>query len=413
MGDNTTTFQVELDETVKDNRLFQSMNSVSICKPELFKYAIMMWEVPSHIKESDFDYLQSKIPGLEMLISDHIKIQNNRIENLSKDDRVKKIISEAIGVGIGLKYSVELLQTTPNKFKKIGAPTSGKYLDYSTIVDEKEYEIETKGTIDKYYSKFKKDILEKKKDSSLKAVYQRFGTIAMYNNEGDTSNSKCVIVDDPPNDSSIETDDTFETQLLSYAAFLSYILDSKYYNKYIKPLKGKKKGKIRINQKRFFTKYSYSGKDFYGECFDYRLIRDNISNPNFNDKDLIKMFDTITKAKGRTKFFIGIDESVINAINKKDIESLSTYKLENIFQEGENYTRFLDQDGILLVKSINGGDQQLESIFTEEEVKKRLGLYFSFLKGEAHRCNAPCRSRKIKGKPCAIMTYRTNCHFHR
>jgi len=89
---DTTTFEIELDETVRDNELFQSIKQISICKPELFKYAIMMWEVPSHIKDSDFEYLQSKIPALEFLLSDHLKFENNRIETLSKDDRVKKII---------------------------------------------------------------------------------------------------------------------------------------------------------------------------------------------------------------------------------------------------------------------------------------------------------------------------------
>jgi hypothetical protein len=411
--DDVTTFQIELDETVKENELFQSLNCITICKPEIFKYAIMMWEVPTHIKESDFDYLQSKIPGLELLISDHIRFYDNRIENLSKDDRVKKIISEAIGVGIGLKYSSELLKSSPNKFKKIGAPEKGKYLDYSTIVDNKEFEIETKGTVSKYYSAFKKDILAKKNDSSLKVVYQRFGTISMYNNAGETSNSKCVIVDDPPSNSTIKVDDTFETQLLSYAVFLSYILDSKYYNKYIKPLKGNKRGKIRVNEKKFFAKYSLNGKQFYGECFDYRLIRENIVISSFHENALGEIFDKVTKAKGQTKFFIGIEESVINSINKREVDILKNYKLTNHLEEGEGYTRFLDQDGILIVKSMAGGDQQLEKIFTEEEVKKRLGFHLNFLRGKPHKCNAPCKSRLIKGKPCDKLTYRQNCHFHR
>jgi hypothetical protein len=410
---DTTTFEIELDETVRDNKLFQSIKQISICKPELFKYAIMMWEVPSHIKESDFDYLQSKIPGLELLISDYIKFESNRIENLSKDDRVKKIISEAVGVGIGLKYSVELLKTNPNRLKKIGAPQSGKYLDYSTIVDEKEYEIETKGTVSKYYTVFKNDILNKKQDCAQKIVYQRFGTISMFNNEGIYSNSKCVIVDDPPKNNLVENDDTFETQLYSYAIMLSYILDSKYYNSYIISLIKSKKERIRINEKKFFGKYTFNGKDYYGECFDYRLIRENFLSPSLIDSELSKLFDTISKGKRKTKFFIGIDEVVIQAINKKDIDFLRGYKSKSIFIEENNNTRFLDQDGILIIKSIDGADKQLESIFTEEEVKIRLGLFVNFIKREAHQCGAPCRSRVIQGKPCEIMTFRSNCHFHR
>lgn len=248
----------------------------------------MMLEVPPHIVDSNFDYLQSKIPALEQLYSDFIEFSDNNIQNISNDDRNKKLISEALGVGIGLKYTVDLLNTNPNKFKKIAPLVDGKYLDYSTIHDNKEYEIETKGTVNKYYTTFKKDILEKKEDSKVKKVHLRFGTIAMFNNAGDTTNSKCVIVDDPPENIQIEDNDTFKTQLLTYATFLSYIIDSKYYNKYIKPLKSNKLNKIKINENKFFGKYIFSGKEYYGECFDYRLIKENAENIN---KDNIKAKD--------------------------------------------------------------------------------------------------------------------------
>lgn len=163
-----TKLNIELDDTVKDNELFKSKLEFEICKPEIFKYGVLVDEVPSHIKESDFDYLQSKIPGYELLYSDYINVLPTQIENLSKDDRKKKIISEVIGVAFGIKYSVELLNTNPNKFTKIGVPEDGKYLDYSIVLDNKEYELETKGTVNKYYSTFKKDILEKKSNTGLK-----------------------------------------------------------------------------------------------------------------------------------------------------------------------------------------------------------------------------------------------------
>lgn len=174
--------KVFLDETVEDSDLFKSKKEFEICKPEIFKYGIMVEEVPKHIVDSDFDYLQSKIPAYELLHSDFINIKTDKIENLSTGDRKKKSISEIIGVAFGIKYTVELLNTNPNKFKKIGVPIKGKYLDYSLIVDNLEYELETKGTVSKNYNRFKKDILEKKKNESLKDVFLRFGTIAMINN---------------------------------------------------------------------------------------------------------------------------------------------------------------------------------------------------------------------------------------
>jgi hypothetical protein len=408
-----TNIEIELDNTVKDVEIFQSLKSINLNKPELFKYAVMMLEVPSHVVDSDFDYLQSKIPALESLYSEFIELTSNNIQNLSSDDRNKKIISEAIGVAVGLKYSVELLDTNPNKFKKIGQPVEGKYLDYSTIHESKEYEIETKGTVNKYYTRFKNDILAKKEDSKTKHVHLRFGTIAMISNSGDTDNSKCVVVDDPPENIQIEEDDTFKTQLLAYATFLSYIIDSKYYNKYIKPLKNNKFQKIRINDNKFFAKYVFSGKEYYGECFDYRLIKENAENIS---KDQIKAkdyFKKLTDKVGKTKIFIGLDSNIIDAINRKDSEFLNSYNSETKIVEETNNSIFLDKDGIIVVKSKNSSNNQIEQILTEDEVFHRLGLYGNYIKRESHKCGAPCKSKDIEGKPCDIQTFRDNCHFHR
>lgn len=406
--------KVYLDDTVKDSDLFKTKSDFEICKPEIFKYGIMMEEIPSRIKEADFDYLQSKVPAYELLHSDFINIYDDRVENISNDDRKKKLISEIIGVAFGIKYTTELLGTNPNRFKKIGVPIEGKYLDYAIIENDKEYELETKGTTGKYYSTFKNDILNKKKNKSLKKVFLRFGTIAMINSSGDTKKSQCVVVDDPPNNDNITNEDnSFETQLLNYGIFLSYILDSKYYNKYIKPLKQKKLKKVKINKDKFFTKYIFNGKEFYGECFDYRLIRKNefIDLNLSEDKNFI--FEERTRRFGKTKFFIGVDLEIIEAINKKKSDLLKNYKSEWTLEEKNLTLKFLDKDGILIVKSKDGDDKQLETAFPEEEVEKRFGLSTNQQRGIAHKCGAPCRSKEIKGKPCEIRTYRAYCHFHR
>jgi hypothetical protein len=194
---------------------------------------------------------------------------------------------------------------------------------------------------------------------------------------------------------------------------LSYILDSKFYNKYVRFLKQRKSGRIKINENKFFAVYSFNGRNYYGECFDYRLIRENILKEDFNDGELSNFFEMLTKKKGITKFFIGLDENIIKAINKKDIAFLNHYNSTNEYIDQFNLEKFLDKDGILIIKSKNGEDKQLERIFTEEEVKIRLGYHIGYIKKEPHQCGAPCRSRDIKGKPCEIMTFRSNCHFHR
>jgi len=406
-----TTIKIELDDTVKDNVFFQKLESITINQTELFKYGINVIEVPDHIKDSDFDYLQSKVPHLESLYSDFMSFSSESITNLSLDDRTQKSISEISGIALGLKYSVELLQTNPNKFKKIGIPKNGKYLDYSIIIDDKKFEIETKGTTQKTYSKFKNDILSKKENQNSNPVHLRFGTIAMINRKDRSVNSKCVIVDDPPENVLVKKDDTFITQLYNYGNLLSFIIDSKNYNKYIALLRKNKINKVKINQKKFYGQYQYLGKTYFGECFDYRLIRENLDNLVI-DKTNIN-FDKYTKKCGNVKFFIGIEDVVITAINKKNHDFLKTYISQTYYSKDEMSTHFIDKDGIIVVKSIDGDDIQLEGLFPEEEVINRLKLFKSYINENPHKCGAPCKSRWIKGKPCEKMTYRKYCHFHR
>jgi hypothetical protein len=410
---NDTSIEILLDETVKDNDFFQKLKSVNINKTELFKYAIMMWEVPPKVRESDFDYLQNLVPALEKLLSDFIGFSKNSISNLSDDDRVKKMVSEAVGVGLGLKYSTILLNTNPNKFKKIGVPSEGKYLDYSTIAEKKIYEIETKGTVNNYYTSIKKDILEKKADSLARPVHLRFGTIMLIKNSHDKTKSKFVVVDDPPNEVERSNDDTFETQLWNYAMLLSYILDSKYYNKFVIPLRQNRLGRVRVNSNKFFGRYHFKGKEYYGECFDYRLIKDLFQQFAAQVEFIKNLFKLLTEKLGKTKFFIGLEESVLTAINKKDQEYLNSFHANRILVNERNIIQFLDNDGILIVKSTKGVDKQLERIFPEEEVEKRINLYRNYIEGNAHQCKAPCTSRGIEGKPCEKMTFRDHCYFHR
>lgn len=169
-----TRLKVVLDDSAKNTKDFYPIKNIRLNKQELFKYAILWSEVPSHLKETDyFDHLQSKVPALEIMISEFIIMTKFGIKNTSNDDRNKKFISEVIGVGVGLKYSSDLLKINPNTFKKIPPAIEGKYLDYSVLVKGKEYEIETKGTVSKYYSSMKEDIIKKKSNKTNKSVYLR------------------------------------------------------------------------------------------------------------------------------------------------------------------------------------------------------------------------------------------------
>ncbi|OMP75283.1 hypothetical protein [[Flexibacter] sp. ATCC 35208] len=81
-----TSISVELHSTARRYPFDKKKFFVELDKPEFFKYAIYQMEVPGHIKESDFDYLQSKAPFLESLNNDYLELTQNTIINLCKDD---------------------------------------------------------------------------------------------------------------------------------------------------------------------------------------------------------------------------------------------------------------------------------------------------------------------------------------
>jgi hypothetical protein len=412
----SATIEIAIHDSAKNTNIFKKAVDLKITKPEIFKYGIFMWEVPKHIKESDFAYLQSKIPHLEALLNDHIDITKDSIVNLSGDDRVKKMVSETVGIAIGLRYSIKLLNTKIHKFKKIPPATEGKYLDYSVVEAGKLYEIETKGTISPFPNSMITDILAKKANASTQA-YLRYGTIAQLKSDAAENRiSRCLIVDDPPEETNSDEQepDVRDTILANYGVFLSYILDSKYYNRFIRPVLDKRRVSKQIETKKFYCSYQYNGKEFLGECFDYRLIERNIRlAASTGSKQVREVFKRVTDKIGRTKFFLGLEKRLVEAINKGDYHFINNYNNEIVVDEQDGSYEFLDADGILVVKSRGGANQQLERIFPEEEVESRVRLYANYVDREAHRCGAPCRSPQKVGDLCQKLTYRVHCYFHR
>lgn len=405
-----TIVPIELHKSAKRKEFEGKVTSIELDKPEFFKYAVYQREVKQHLKESDFDYLQSFVPFMAGLYDDLIELTLDKIINLSKDDRTQQQISELAGVAVGLKYSTLLLDIGLDKFEKIGIPVEGKYLDYKVVVDGKLYEIEAKGTTQASFGKMVKDIIAKK---SFSEAHIKFGTIAAIEGHRHSRTVKCVVVDDPPIERQQVEADYFRNQLSYYAVFLGFILDPKYYNRYANRVTGKVFPRRSIAQSKFFGRYEFNGSTYLGECFDNRLIRRNVELFLENRASDNGGFDLLTQAMGMTKFFIGLDEKVIIAINKKDREFMENYRSERIFNTSDGMYQFLDVDGILIVKSKEGADEQLERIFTEAEVQKRLGFYAQYIRGIAHECGQPCHSPGIVGKSCAIRTFREACHWHR
>ncbi|MDA8226569.1 MAG: hypothetical protein M0T74_02485 [Desulfitobacterium hafniense] len=409
---DTANISIELHDSVKENLLFNSLSELEISKTTIFKYGILNEEVPKKIKENDFEYLESKIPFLYGLYSDFVELKAGKIISLA-DGEVSKRLSETIGVGVGLFYTTKLLKVNPNIIKRIPSPKTqkGKYLDFKFTKENVEYEVETKGTV--YHSKLNsiiEDVQGKKRDS--KTTGCKYGVITLANKEEDKKPSKIVICDDLNNKRSNKIyflNDYFEY----YNLFLSFILDSTYYNRLVAQID---RGRLRrnvIKTNNIKGEYIYNGVKYKGQYFDRRLVLDYIANYYSVDIKLNVLFKLLTNQLGRQKYFLGLDPKIIDYLNNKDVIGLRKYSQERAFIEESKKRLIRDIDGVIFVSSKSGGDNQIEKNFGENEVKERLSYILGSITNTPHECGAPCRSKEKEGKPCEKLTFREHCHFHR
>lgn len=374
-------------------------------------HGIMVEEVPEYVSMSDFEYLQSKVPSYKELFDDFLKIEVDGIVNTAKNDEKKKRVSELVGVGVGLYYSTEVLNIDKKTIGKIERPNVRiKYQDYNAVANGKLCEIETKGTTYEHnIPPMIEHILEKKSASRNKTAF-KFGTVTLLKRENNSDPSKLVVCDDPEKEVFLNDEDIFYSIASHYNFIFSLSMKSIRFNKYQKSLQ-KIKHEVRINKNIFKGKYIFENKTYYGTYFDKRLIFDKIKNL-VDFKDSLKIFNLLTTNEGNEKYFFGVEESIIDYINSKNINLLHEYKSKKWILEENKKEVYLDIDGVIFVKSLDGSDSQIEKSYSDDEVKKILKLMIDYSEGITHKCGAPCRSEDKKGKPCEIKTYASNCHFH-
>lgn len=410
--------KIVLDDKIKKLPLFKDAKEIEVNKVDIFKYGIMNEDVPAVIFEDAFEYFQCKIPAFEMFYSDHIDIKNGVVYNYSSGES-KTRISEIIGVGLGLKFFVNLLSIPINTVHKIPASEKKKkYLDFRTETKKGKFELECKGTINESSKgAFLKHINEKKEDNKdIKAT--RIGTITFARRVGETEESYIYVTDDYLDEQEIY-EMNIRKYFMYYSLFLSFALDSTYYNRAYNNFYFQEEMKNNsIKKDKFYTTIEFNGKTYYGECFDRRLCFDK-EEINITQKDTIyKILKKLTKVKGIYKYFIGIDERIIDGFNELNTNYFNEYfgslvnKIQNKDYENGDFT-LLGEDGIIFIRKSGDNAKFFDEIFDEEEVAKRLGLYINYLGGYQHECGALCTSWEKKGKPCEILTYREHCHFHR
>jgi hypothetical protein len=411
----------EADETLNDSHLFADVKSVSVEKQDIFNYGVFKYATPpDKLGENNFEYLQSKIPAYYDLYNDQIDFQENNkkiITKVSGEDA--KDISEIIGIAIGLKSAEAILKLEKKTFKKIPVSESkgkNKRLDFESILNNKKIEIETKGTTYKNnINGMIKDIHNKKKDQeglNSKSV-DRYGFVTLLQKVTDRNTAK-VFATDPEDYSNYKSYDGIYSYIDYYLIYLSFILDNPDYNRVVKILKNRysyRKPLIRLNKLKY--KFKYENREYYGQCFDKRLMLKIITELYRNDDTVHTLFLRLTNKTGKEKYFLGIDIDILKNLNYQNTDFLREYQSQNKYKIEKEIEYIQMSDGILFIKSLNGNLKEIEEQFPESEVKRRLNELFNYTRREPHKCGAPCRSREKERKPCEILTYREHCHFHR
>ena len=418
----TTVLKVEWDETVKDNPFFQKITEIEICCPEIFSLGCLNEGVPPQfVGENDFAYRQSKIPLLRGLYKDWMKTTKNQIINVASgyDSEKATDVSEIIGVAVALKYFIQLIGIQKNLIKKIlPSGKQEKRLDFEASSDGRDFEIEAKGTTNESTARKQlRHIQQKKKDQEKNNKnVTRIGIVVKANDRREKSPSR-IIVSDSFNPNKGIVNYSIYDFLRYYQFILSVILDNTQYNRMAKFVFGDEKQQ-KTTSSLFISKssnrsYSFREREFIGYFFDRRLILDIIKEYTEPEIKVTTLFSKLTKKQGKHKIFIGVEKTVFEALASRKLEILRDYQCEEYHEVLHGIERYLSNDGVLVVFSANGTDEQTENLFSESEVRDRLDMLDNFLANKPHECGAPCRSREIRGKPCEILTFREHCHFHR
>lgn len=404
-------------EFIKDNTCDELTvpSHLSFEKEDIFNYGIFHYEIPpDKISDNNFEYLQSKIPSYIGIYEDYVDIDEskNSIKSKTTGESAKNL-SEIVGIAVGLKSAIEIFNLKKNNIENI--PISDKQekrLDYKSIYQGSEIQIETKGTTNKYKVKTMIADIHTKKIGK-ESITHKYGFVTLFDGLTKSDGTK-IYVTDPPVELSNNAYEGVYKYINYYLVYFSFILDNPEYNKIFKTLTLKKsinKNTIKINK--FNYNFTYDNKKYMGQCFDKRLILKFIQSSLIDNDTIGSLFKKLTNNYNRNKYFLGLDIEILKNINSRNVNFLSNYISEDIYDTHEEYCYIQMSDGILLIISKNGALSEMEEKFTELEVKKRVGQLYSFEKKRPHKCGASCRSREIRGKSCEILTYRDHCHFHR
>ena len=304
------------------------------------------------------------------------------------------------------------MKINPNVIQRIKPQKNKKkYLDFKVLTQSKQYEIETKGTIN--HSKknaLLNDILAKKKDSDTKAV--KCGVITLANKVDNKNQSKLIVCDDWE-EKRVNNDMTFKDYFYYYEFFLSFIMDSTSYNRMYSKVEKYDSFKNLINIKSIPFCYIHNGRKFMGQYFDKRLIIQLIKENYYEGLSFELLYEILTKKIGINQMFIGIDYEMIKCLNSGEIEEIKKYAMEkSIVAENETEVVMCDVDGVIIVIS-KGENPQFKNDFTDTVIKNRMRYVFNYITNSPHECGGVCRSREKEGKLCEKLTFRERCHFHR
>jgi len=403
------------DETCRCHREIKDVKFIDIVKQDIFSYGVFNHEIPpDKIGEYDFEYLQSKVPAYYELYDDHIDMSDKRQAIICKvPGEAAKIISEIVGVAVGLKTAKTLFKFRKRDISKIGlSGNREKRLDFTINYNGNKIEVETKGTTGSHHVNAMIEDIHKKKEGKVGNI-NRYGFVTLLRKAGDSNDSKIYVTD--PESFNIEpSHDGVYKYISYYKIYFSFILDNPQYNKIVRVLKNTTRYKmpiIKIDKIKY--SFEYNGKKYFGQCFDKRLIIDNIYRYARDSKNLDQLYKLLTKNIGKEKYFLGVDADILNEINNKNEQKLLSYVSYDKYERRKGHEYIQMSDGLLFIKSKSNSLPIMEEQFTEMDVKTRLGEIYSYIGNEWHECGAPCRSREKEGKPCEIKTYRGHCHFHR
>lgn len=200
-----TSFRIHLDSSCASHPLLPARHanrlpmstSVSLDELKMFGYAAM--SLQDATKPSVRSYQAVRVKAMSLLdLYGHVLEFSSTGITVNADAEITRVISEFVGIGVGLAVTCRIFGVNPNRFSRFIAVASQKRMDFEFLVGGSAFLVETRGTTRRHRRTSMIRAVGPKKDAPASAGFRAHAGVVTLYNQNERLDFATVV--DPPGD---------------------------------------------------------------------------------------------------------------------------------------------------------------------------------------------------------------------